>query len=144
MTSIEKKTAQAIDKLFYEAFSGTGEVGAPNPKFKPSYTSPEATAKVLVEAIRTQNAKLAMSCVSEAAAKKMLADMPADFKDVLGAEGFEDLVGMFMLPLLKGYTLGQLISESPEKRVYEYATDMGPGESPQTFVKVGAKWLMAD
>jgi hypothetical protein len=144
MTGITPKEAAAIDKIFADAFTGMDSAKAPTAGFKPSFKSVAATVKTFQEAVATRNVDLVLSCMTPKAIEKARKDLGEGLGTEIGSEDLKAVIGMFMLPMLDGYKLGKQLSSSDTKRVYEYSTNVGPGETPQTFEKVGSKWLMAD
>jgi hypothetical protein len=143
----EKAAAQALDRLMYNAFAGVEE-SKPNPNFKPSYKTPQATIKVLREGVRTGDFKLVASCLTPQSAEKLVADLTKELESVtgdlneLGVKALEELAGLFLIPF-ENYKLGKLVSSTSDERVYEYSTAIIPKDT-QTFKKIDGKWLLAD
>lgn len=111
--------------------------------FVAKYDSPEATAKVIVEAVRTSNVPLMLTCMTDASVKSLRESLRG-YLNELGEGAFEGLLRESFLPAFNGFQLGKLVAESADARQYNYSTEHGAGAQPQTFVKVGGKWLLAD
>jgi hypothetical protein len=111
-----------------------GVVATPDPSFKPDFSTPQNTYKVLNQAVKTNDWKLALTCMSP----RLKADATQ------GVEGeLLEAIGPAIMSAMGPVALGKQLSATDDVQVFEYSRNGEPvTNDDQRFVKIDGKWLL--
>lgn len=129
--SIEPTAAEIRSVL--SALAAGPVTATPDPTFKTSYATPQATYVTLNQAIRTRDVNLALSCMSPR--------MASAFTSGLEGELFKSIGGAILAEMGE-VSLGAQLSSAENVQVFAYSRNgVEVKGDDQRFVKVDGKWL---